>query len=130
MKSLLVGLKNILLWSYGRGTWQYDILCLLIIVTIFVVPSRYFGDRDRSVTVQANQSKSLASNMPVMIREIVVEELQSFLQRHNRTDLMKSPREAIGLYLRDQYRREISEISDPEPFMTMQGRPAYRVRFR
>src|SRR5262245_29982396 len=114
MKSLLIGLKNILLWSYGRGTWQYDFLCLLIIVTIFVVPSRYFGDRDRSVAVRANQSGSVASNVPVIIREIVVEELRNFLQKHDRADLMKSPREAIGLYLRDEYKCEISEISDPE----------------
>src|SRR5262249_18709051 len=106
------------------------ILCLLIITTIFLVPSRYFGDRDRSVAVQANQSRSMASNVPVIIREIVVEELQGFLQRQNRTDLMRSPREAIALYLRDQYKREIGEISDPEPFMTSQGRPAYRVSFK
>ena len=130
MKSLLVGLKNILLWSYGRGTWQYDILCLFIIATIFLVPSRYFGDRDRSAAVRTNQSVSLASNVPVKLREIVVDELQSFLQRKDRIDLMKSPREAITLYLHDQDKRKIHEIIDLEPFMTAQGRPAYRVKFK
>jgi len=130
MKSLLVGIKNVLLWSYARGTWQYDILCLLIIATIFLVPGRYFGDRDRSAGVRTNQSVVTASKLHVTIREIVVDELQSFLQTKDRIDLMKSPREAITLYLRDQDQREISEIIDLEPFMTSQGKPAYRVRFR
>jgi hypothetical protein len=48
MKSVLVGIKNIILWSYARGTWQYDALCLLIVLAVFLVPSRYFGDRDRA----------------------------------------------------------------------------------
>src|SRR5262245_23859305 len=130
MKSLLVGIKNVLLWSYARGTWQYDILCLLIIATIFLVPGRYIGDRDRSAGVRTNQSVVTASKLHVTIREIVVDELHSFLQTKDRIDLMKSPREAITLYLRDQDQREISEIIDLEPFMTSQGKPAYRVRFR
>jgi hypothetical protein len=130
MKLLMIGIKNILLWSYGRGSWQYDILCLLIIATIFIVPSSYFGDRDRRAAPRANQSAEIASKDQIKIREILVDELQSFLQRQNRFDLMKSPKEAITLYLRDQNRHEISEISDLEPFMTSQGRPAYRVRFK
>jgi hypothetical protein len=48
MKSMLVGIKNVLLWSYARGTWQYDALCLLIVLTVFLVPSSFFGDRDRA----------------------------------------------------------------------------------
>ena len=36
-----------MLWSYERGSWQYDLLCLLIVAAIFLIPGRYFGDRDR-----------------------------------------------------------------------------------
>ena len=38
-----VALKNILLWSYERGTWQYDLLCLLILAFIFLTPSTWFN---------------------------------------------------------------------------------------
>jgi len=39
---LLAALKSIALWSYERGTWQYDVLCLLILAFIFLTPSGWF----------------------------------------------------------------------------------------
>lgn len=47
MRNILVGIRNVLLWSYDRGSWQYDVLCLSIVAAIFLVPGNYFGDRDR-----------------------------------------------------------------------------------
>lgn len=37
-------MKKIILWSYGRGTLQYDILCALILLFIFATPRRFFQD--------------------------------------------------------------------------------------
>lgn len=34
--------KNVLLWSYERGSWQYDVLCILILAFIFLTPSDWF----------------------------------------------------------------------------------------
>ena len=31
-------LKNILCWAHGRGTWQYDVLCLLIVLALLLWP--------------------------------------------------------------------------------------------
>ncbi|HEV2667650.1 MAG TPA: hypothetical protein VG324_22235, partial [Blastocatellia bacterium] len=60
MKSFLIGIKNVLLWSYARGTWQYDALCLMIVLAVFLVPSRFFGDRDRAN--EAHKPGANASN--------------------------------------------------------------------
>ena len=38
MKTVLTGLKNIVLWSHARGTWQYDLLCALIVLTLLFWP--------------------------------------------------------------------------------------------
>lgn len=129
MKSILVGIKNVLLWSYERGTWQYDLLCLLIISAIFLLPGKFFGDRDRLPikTVQANQALQFASNSSEVVREIAVSDLQAFLQKQNRPELMlNSPKEAIVLYFRDQLKEDVT-ISNIEPFMNPQGRVGYRV---
>jgi len=37
--------RNIFVWSYGRGTIQYDILCALILAFIFFVPPSCFVQR-------------------------------------------------------------------------------------
>jgi hypothetical protein len=39
---LLRTLKKLLFWSYGRSTWQYDILCALILAFIFLTPQAWF----------------------------------------------------------------------------------------
>jgi hypothetical protein len=37
-------LKRTLFWSYARETWQYDVMCVLILAFIFLIPARVFDD--------------------------------------------------------------------------------------
>jgi hypothetical protein len=46
-------LKDIIQWSYRRGTWQYDAFCLLIIAFIFLTPKHWFDKRERLATQTA-----------------------------------------------------------------------------
>ena len=39
MKTIL----KILFWTYDRGSWQYDVLCGLILVFIFLTPKVVFS---------------------------------------------------------------------------------------
>jgi hypothetical protein len=48
-------LKRIILWDYSRGTWQYDVLCLLIIAFIFLSPKTWFDGREKLATQTANR---------------------------------------------------------------------------
>lgn len=42
MSIILGTLKKILFWSYDRGSWQYDIMCVLILAFIILAPNRVF----------------------------------------------------------------------------------------
>ena len=42
MRLLLTTLKKILFWNYARNTWQWDVLCVLILVFIFLTPKSWF----------------------------------------------------------------------------------------
>lgn len=42
--------KKILLWSYERGTWQYDVFCLLIVAFIFLTPKIWFSNSENLAT--------------------------------------------------------------------------------
>lgn len=129
MKSFLAGIKDVLLWSYERGTWQYDVLCLLIILAIFLVPSQYFGDRDRMKPGQANEIQRDASKAGAIYRVIEAGELQAFLERQNKTELTQFPQEAIPLYLRDQLKRDVTVV-DLKSFIAPNGKAGYRVWFK
>jgi hypothetical protein len=127
MKSLLVGIKNVVLWSYARGTWQYDALCLLIVLTVFLVPSSYFGDRDRAKQKSANEIEGAASKAGETY--VGADELDVFLKRQNRVELSQAPKEAMRLYLRDRLGKDVA-IDELEYFTSSDGKLIYRVRFK
>ncbi len=41
---MLTILKKIWYWSYERGSWQYDVMCVAILSFIFLIPARVFDD--------------------------------------------------------------------------------------
>jgi len=36
-------MKNVINWSYERASWQWDILCILIMCFIFLTPKEWFN---------------------------------------------------------------------------------------
>jgi hypothetical protein len=128
MKSLLVGIKNVLLWSFARGTWQYDALCLLIVLTVFLVPSSYFGDRDR---VKPKSADDVRKGGEAKAGETYVQaaELDVFLRRRNQIELSQTPKEAVRLYLRDKLERNVA-IAELKHFTSPDGKVIYWVRFK
>ena len=42
--------RKIILWSYERASWQWDVLCLLCLVFIFLTPKTWFDKRERLAT--------------------------------------------------------------------------------
>src|SRR5207244_5511684 len=122
--SIFRGIKNILLWSYDRGTWQYDALCLLIISAVFLLPSKFFGDRDRVAVKAVNLVRASEADY-----EVASDRLQEFLRKQNRPDLSSNSPEAVALYLRDQLKRDVA-IINIEPIKNPQGREIYKVRIK
>ncbi len=144
MKTLLIGIKNVLLWSYERGSWQYDLLCLLIILAVFLLPNSLFSDHDRlpapappaaQDVSQANQSLKAASQASDPIRwDVKLEELGAY--RSSGSEAATGPSDLDNLetllarYLRDHLGRE-ARIERFEPQRDAQGQPiGYRVWFR
>jgi hypothetical protein len=127
MKSIFVGIKNVLLWSYARGTWQFDALCLLIVLTVFLVPGSYFGDRDRAKQKSANETGVVASTAGETYVEAA--ELDRFLRRQNRIEPSQTPEGAMRLYLLDRLGRDVA-VNELEHFTSSDGKVIYRVRFK
>lgn len=43
-------LKDLIQWNYARGTWVYDVFCLLIVAFIFLTPKAWFEKPDLGAT--------------------------------------------------------------------------------
>jgi hypothetical protein len=55
MSSLRKIAHNIFVWSYERGTIQYDIICALILAFIFLVPPSCFVAKKAGRTSSTHQ---------------------------------------------------------------------------
>ncbi len=54
-------LKKTFFWSYARNTWQWDVLCVLILIFIFLTPKQWFtnGERHRPLERRSAASATL-----------------------------------------------------------------------
>ncbi len=43
-------MKNIINWNYERASWQWDILCIVILIFIFATPKEWFDKSDKPAT--------------------------------------------------------------------------------
>jgi len=43
-------MKKIILWDFERASWQWDVLCLLIMAFIFLTPKTWFEKSERLAT--------------------------------------------------------------------------------
>lgn len=43
-------LKRIINWNYERASWQWDILCILIMCFIFLTPKTWFDKHEKLAT--------------------------------------------------------------------------------
>lgn len=64
MKIILATLKKTLFWSYDRGSWQYDVMCVLILAFIFLTPNSMFN-RHRSTVPLVVRSVELGQIEPI-----------------------------------------------------------------
>ena len=45
-------LTRFVLWDFKRGSWQYDVMCVLILGFVFLTPRDLFHDQPRPANVQ------------------------------------------------------------------------------
>jgi hypothetical protein len=48
VRGLFTTLKKIFFWNYARNTWQWDLLCVVILIFIFLTPKSWFSTGERA----------------------------------------------------------------------------------
>ena len=48
-------MKRFLMWSFERGSVQYDVICVVILAFIFLTPSTIFNDRPEYMRIPEDQ---------------------------------------------------------------------------
>ena len=56
-------LNRIFFWSYERGTWQYDVAVILIVLFVLATPTRWFHDQPQvGLPVNSTQVELLSKS--------------------------------------------------------------------
>ena len=53
-------LKKLFFWNYARNTWQWDALCVVILIFIFLTPKSWFENGER-VRAYAHQTSAIST---------------------------------------------------------------------
>ena len=71
VRGLLTTLKKIFFWNYARNTWQWDLLCVVILIFIFLTPKWWFtgGERAQSMVHQSPVVKTLLLSPEMVVDE-------------------------------------------------------------
>jgi hypothetical protein len=85
-------MKRFLLWSFERGSIQYDVICLVILAFIFITPPTFFDDRPDFMRIHASdaairQAKDDDGN-PVWVVKVSTEQ--------DAVDRLKAYRASLG----------------------------------
>lgn len=49
-------MKRLLLWTFDRGSFQWDVMCILILAFLFLIPRQFFHDVPEFMRVSATES--------------------------------------------------------------------------
>jgi len=60
VRGLISTLKKIFFWNYPRNTWQWDLLCVVILIFIFLTPKSWFAGSELPINM-AHQSPVAAT---------------------------------------------------------------------
>jgi hypothetical protein len=71
VRGLTTTLKKIFFWNYPRNTWQWDLLCVVCLIFIFLTPKSWFASSERPAN---NGHQSAIATRVVLSPEVVVNE--------------------------------------------------------
>src|SRR5215207_3915774 len=68
VRGLFTTLKKIFFWNYARNTWQWDLLCVVILIFIFLTPQRWFlgGERPQNIVHPSPVARTLVLSPEVV----------------------------------------------------------------
>jgi hypothetical protein len=47
-------IKDVINWNYERASWQWDVLCIVCLIFIFLTPKEWFDNSAKAATKTAS----------------------------------------------------------------------------
>lgn len=86
MRGLTTTLKKIFFWNYPRNTWQWDLLCVVCLIFIFLTPKSWFASSERP--------RNIGHQSPVATKVVLSPEL--VINESDKSQIAQRVRELTG----------------------------------
>jgi hypothetical protein len=79
--------KKILFWSYGRTSWQYDVMCAVILAFIFLTPLAWFKTGEPAAAPSHQNGSNAATRLLIPVENLPANPGANDLERRAREQL-------------------------------------------
>jgi hypothetical protein len=71
VRGLISTLKKIFFWNYARNTWQWDLLCVICLIFIFLTPKSWFASSElpRNIVHPTPVARTVVLSPQVVVNE-------------------------------------------------------------
>jgi hypothetical protein len=83
VRGLLTTLKKIFFWNYERNTWQWDVLCVVILIFIFLTPKSWLsvGELPKNKEHQSPVARTVVLSPQVVQNEADKRQIEEQVRR-------------------------------------------------
>jgi hypothetical protein len=116
-------IKKLFFWGYARNTWQYDVLCALILAFIFLTPQSWFDEGSGLKSRLSGEPAQTASHPKPVASKLILAAADNFPAEMAQNEIESRVRAATG--------RADTQVLGVEPRRDASGKIiAYEVDIR
>jgi hypothetical protein len=116
-------IKKLFFWGYARNTWQYDVLCALILAFIFLTPQSWFDTGSALKSHLGSEPTQVAGHQKPVASKIIFPVADNFPAQMAQNEIESRVRTLTG--------RADTEVLNVEPRRDASGKiVAYEVDIR
>jgi hypothetical protein len=123
MGYILRTIKKLFFWGYARNTWQYDVLCALILAFIFLTPQSWFDNESAMKNWSHGEPVPGAGHQKPVASKVILQVGDTFPAQMAQNEIENRVRALMG--------RSDIEVLNVEPRVDASGKiVAYEVDIR
>jgi hypothetical protein len=123
MGYLLRTFKKLFFWGYARNTWQYDVLCALILAFIFLTPQGWFSGGSIMKNWSDGEPVTLGGHPKPVASKVILSVGDDFSAKMTQSEIENRVRAVTG--------RPDAQVLNAEPKVDASGKiVAYEVDIR
>lgn len=116
-------IKKLFFWGYARNTWQYDVLCALILAFIFLTPKSWFDTGMALKSRPGGEPARVTEHQKPVASKVILTVADNFPAQMAQNEIESQVRSLTG--------RADTEVLNAEPKRDKSGKiVAYEVDIR